>query len=90
MSTGSAGRPSANSSTQAAVFGPTPGRPRSHARASSSGSSSRNARFQSGARSRTASRMRWMRGPFCCASPPDWIVAISSSSGASATASQLG
>src|SRR5437773_2353755 len=36
-----AGRPSSNSSTQAAVFGPTPGRARSSARAASSSSGPR-------------------------------------------------
>ena len=39
VSTGRAGRPRAKSSTHAAVFGPTPGNDRSHAFASSSGSS---------------------------------------------------
>src|SRR4051794_267874 len=86
-STGISGIPQVKISTQAAVLRPTPGRSKRNSSDSSRGAVSVQSR-SGGSPSR--SRIAWIRGAFCRASPPGRIASSSSATGASRTSSQVG
>ena len=81
VSTGIASLPSANDSTTAAVFGPTPGSDVRYARASPSETSRRRERSKRPSRSSTARRIDWIRGAFVSARPPERIASATAACG---------
>src|SRR5579863_5806876 len=90
VSMGKAARPMEKTSTQAAVFGPTPG---SEVRYSSTAWSSRSVsrlRSTRPSRSRIAARICWIRRAFWSAIPPLRMASATCSAGASRTCSQSG
>src|SRR5579863_7078058 len=90
VSIGNAARPMENTSTQAAVFGPTPG---SEVRYSSTDASSRSwSRLRSirPSRARIAARICWIRRAFWSAMPPERMASATAPAGAARTSSQSG
>ena len=77
-------------STAALVFGPTPGSSSSHERASGTVMPDSRSSDRPPTRSVMRRRMAWMRGAFCSGQVTPAMVASTSATGASRTASQSG
>ena len=83
VSTGNAGLLKQKSSTINAVLWPMPSNEVSRRVASSTDRSARKSMLNSPRSSRIRRSARWIRGAFCCASPPERMASARSSTGAS-------
>ena len=90
VSTGITGMPSENSSTQLAVFAPTPGSAVRNAIAAAGSSSASQPRSRPAGDAASSARIAWIRGAFWFASPPGRSTATSCAGGAASTSCQRG